>query len=261
MTWSTIAPQIRLSPSSRRRRLDQWNARPVDVVAEPAQQGRQDGERAEDRDSDDENRRDPERGENLVAGEEHARHCRHDRQAGDEHRAARCGGGCFDCGPLATSCCTLLPLAPQVEQRVVDADREPDQENDRGGLLSHGQEVAGERDETEGGDDSGQAEQQRNARGHERAERDHQDQQGDRQGELSGLLEVVRVRRLDSVDRAGVAELADEELGMNGLSHVDSVEYGADLVHCVVCVSSDLELDERRVRARCDLARVARVQR
>ena len=73
---------------------DQRDAQPVDLVAEPREQGGKDGQRAEYGDGDDEDRREPEGGEGRVAGQEHAGH-RHDHgQAGDEHRpAGGCGGG------------------------------------------------------------------------------------------------------------------------------------------------------------------------
>ena len=72
---------------------DERDAQPVDPVAEPREHGRQDRQRAEHGDGDHEDRRDAERGEGRVAGQEHAGH-RHDhRQPGDEHRATRGGGG------------------------------------------------------------------------------------------------------------------------------------------------------------------------
>ena len=53
----------------------------VDAVAEPREQRRQDGERPEHGDRDDHHRRDAERGERLVAGDEHAAHRDHHGQA------------------------------------------------------------------------------------------------------------------------------------------------------------------------------------
>ena len=80
---------------------EERDAQPVDLVAEPREQGGQHGQRAEHRDGDDEDRRDAERGEGRVAGQEHAGHRHHHRQAGDEHRAAGGGGGGLERRPLA----------------------------------------------------------------------------------------------------------------------------------------------------------------
>ena len=120
------------------------------------------------------------------------------------------------------------------------------------------QQVAGQRDQPEGREDGGQREQQRNARGHERAEGEHEDDQRDRDREQTGLPEVVAVRRLDRLDRARVAELADEEARMGTLRVGDAVEDGVDLVDRLGRVAADLELDERRVPVLRDLAGVAR---
>ena len=95
----------------------------------------------------------------------------------------------------------LLPLALQVEHRVVDADREPDQEHHRGGLHRDRQHGAGQRDQPERREDGGQREQQRNACRHESAEREHENDERDRKREHSGLAEVVDVRRLDALLR------------------------------------------------------------
>ena len=54
--------------------------------------------------------------------------------------------------------------------------------------------------------------------------------------------------------RAGVAELADEELRVSLLSLGDAVEDGLDLVDRLVLVAADLEVDERRVTVLRDLA-------
>ena len=67
-------------------------------------------------------------------------------KAGDEHRVAG-GGGCgLDRRPLAPAGGALLALPLQVEHRVVDADREPDQEHDRGRFGRYRQQLAGQRD-------------------------------------------------------------------------------------------------------------------
>ena len=67
---------------------------------------------------------------------------------------------------------TLLPFALQVEHRVVDADGEADEQDERGRLVGDREQVTGKCEQAERREDGGQPEQQRDARGDERAERD-----------------------------------------------------------------------------------------
>ncbi len=103
---------------------------PVDAVAELREQCGENGQRADHRERDDDHRRVPEGGEGGVAGQEQAGHRHHHRQAGDEHRAAGGGGGGLERGALAPPGSPFLSFAPEVEHRVVDTDREPDQQHD-----------------------------------------------------------------------------------------------------------------------------------
>ena len=98
----------------------------LDAVAERREHRRHDGDRAEHRDRDDDDRADAERGEDAVAGEQHAGHRDHHRQAGDDHGAARGRRGDRDRLARAAAASALLALAAQVEQRVVDSDGEAD---------------------------------------------------------------------------------------------------------------------------------------
>ena len=91
------------------------------------------GQRPEHRDRDHQDRARRHRGERLVAGQVHPGHRGHHGQAGDhEHRAARGRRRGLQRGLLAASGSSLLPLAAHVEQRVVDADRHPDQQHHLG---------------------------------------------------------------------------------------------------------------------------------
>jgi hypothetical protein len=155
----------------------------------------------------------------------------------------------------------LLAFPLQVEHRVVDPDGEPDQEHERAGLLGHRQDVARDRDQPERREDGGQGQQQRNARGDERPEGDHEDEQRDREREEPGLLQVLGERRVDGVDHARVAELANEELRVGLLHFFDPVDDRGDLVHRLVLVPADLELDEGRMPVLRNLARVLGLER
>ena len=216
-TRSTIAPQIRPSPSSRRRRpTNGTRARSTLSPSRESSSGKH-GQRPEHRDGDDEDRGQRERREGRVAGEEHARHRHHHGQAGDEHRAAGGRGRDLERRPLAAPRGAFLALALQVEQRVVDADGEPDQEHHRRGLHRDRQQDARERDEPERREHRGQREQERNAGRDERAEGEHEDDQRDRKRERAGLAEVLVVGVHDPLLCARVAELADREARMGTL--------------------------------------------
>ena len=71
---------------------------------------------------------------------------------------------------------TLGTLTPDVEQRVVDADRKTDQDHDRGRRGAVGGDVRDQAERAEGRPDRRQPEQQRHRRGDQRAEREHEDQ-------------------------------------------------------------------------------------
>ncbi len=67
---------------------------------------------------------------------------------------------------------TLFALPLQVEHRVVDSDREPDQEDDRADGVGHRQNLADERDEAKRAEHRRQPQQERDAGRDERPERD-----------------------------------------------------------------------------------------
>ena len=69
-------------------------------------------------------------------------HRDHHGEPGDEHGAARGRGGDRQRGLVGVAGPPLLPLAAQVEQRVVDADREADQQDHRRDLLVDGEQLA-----------------------------------------------------------------------------------------------------------------------
>jgi hypothetical protein len=92
-------------------------------------------------------------------------------------------------------------------------------------------------------------------------ERDHEDDECDREREQTRLPQVVLVLGHDRVDGARVAELADEDASMGTLHVVDGCEHRVDLVGGLVGITADLELDESRMPVRCDLAGVRGIER
>ena len=98
----------------------------------------------------------------------------------------------------------LLALAADVEQRVVDADGEADEDDERAGGVADRGDLRDEAERADRGGDRRDAEQQRHGCGDERAEGDAQDHERDRQRDHLRALQVLLddvVERL--VDRAG----------------------------------------------------------
>ena len=80
----------------------------------------------------------------------------------------------------------LVAGAAEHEERVVDADRHADDQQDALEVLGLREDVARDAGQAEGRDDRGQREDQRDAGGDERAEDDDQDQQREREREHLG---------------------------------------------------------------------------
>ena len=78
-------------------------------------------------------------------------------------------------GPLASPGSPLVTLAAEVEERVVDTDREPDQQDHLVDGSVHRHELAGQRDEPERREHGRQPDQDRNDRRYGRAEHEQQD--------------------------------------------------------------------------------------
>ena len=241
--------------------MDEGHARPVDLVAQPAEQRGEDGERAEHRDRDDHDRRHRERAEGRVAGQEHACHRDDHGQARDEHGPSGGRGGGFERGALAAPCGSFLPLALQVEERVVHADREPDQHDDRAHVLVDRPDLARQREQPHRRDHGRQREEQRDACSDERAEREHEHDERHGKGEQAGALQVVADRRRDLLVGRRLAEAADEQVRVRGLRLVDGRDDRSDLAPRVVLVAADVEAHDRRAAVGGDLLAVVRVER
>ncbi len=163
----------------------------VDPVAEHREQCGQHGERAEHGGDDDHDggvRHGLELGD---AGEEHAGHGDHHGDAGDQQGPAAGGGGDPQRGVEVASGGPLLAFAAQVEEAVVDADGEADQQHHRAGAVAGVQDPAAEGDESAGRDEGGDREQDGQDGGDQRAEGDQQDAEGEGDGRPLGAGEVV----------------------------------------------------------------------
>ena len=197
-----------------------------------------------------------ERHERRLAGEEHPGHRDHDREAGDEHCPARGRSGGLESSALAPSGLALVSFTTQVEERVVDADCEPDQQDDLLNLSVHRDELAHDRDEPHGREDRRQPDQDRHERGHERPEHEQQDE--DRQWKRDHAC----------LGDPAVDQLLERLLGRDTcLAHVEArvrlLHAGCgggdrvDVFRRLVVVPARLERDQDRVPVGRDLALVA----
>ena len=163
----------------------------VDAVAELRQHGGQHRQRAEHGDADDEDRADRHRAALGLAEEEDACQRGHDGQARDQDGVAAGGGGCLEGRELAGAARPLLALALEVEERVVDGHGHADQhDQDLRGLAGR-HELTRDGGQAERGEHRGQPEQHRDAGCEQRAKGQQQDEQGDRDRQELGLLEVL----------------------------------------------------------------------
>ena len=208
----------------------QGHASLLDPVAEPRQHRGEDRQRGEHGDRDHEDRAPRERDERLVAADEHAGHRDDHGHPGDQHGPPRGGGGRLERRSLAPPGGTLLALTAEVEERVVHAHGQPDQQDDGGEVAVGRDELARDRHHAQGGHHGREADQQRQARRHQCPERDDEDDQRDRDGQHPGLREVVLDDPVDGLVGAGAAELLDRQIRVIGLNRRDRGEGGSNSV-------------------------------
>ena len=240
--------------------VEERNLPLLDLVAEPGEHCREHRQRADHGDADDHHRADRKRHERRLAGEEHPGHGDHDREAGDEHCPARGRGGGFESSALAPTGLALVPFPAKVEERVVDADGQPDQQDDLLNLPVHRHELAHDRDEPHGREDRGQTDQDRDERRDERAEHEQQDEDRQRQRDHPGLGDPAidqLVERLLGRD----ACLAHVEGGVRLLHPGGGGGDRVDVFRRLVVVPARLEGDQDGVPVGRDLALVAGGQR
>ena len=179
--------------------------------------------------------------------EVHARHGDHHRQARDEHRPPRGRRGSRQRRLFAAPRFALLALAAQVEHRVVDADRQADQQDHLVDRAVNGREVAGHSDQADRREDGRQREQKRNAGRDQRAECDQQDHERDRQRGYERPVEILADRIVQLLVDARIADLLDRETGIGSLCGGGGLQCRADPVRGLVLVAGDLEPKQRRM--------------
>jgi hypothetical protein len=197
---------------------DERHAALVDAGAELRHHRREHRQRADHRDGDDEDRPGRERGERRRAGQVHAGHGDHDGQARHEDGVPRRRGGGLQRGVRVLAGGALLTGAAQVEERVVDAHGQADEQDDVVDRLLYRRELAERADEPHRGHDGGDREEQGEAGGDQRPERDQQDDQRDGSDRLPAFARSSLKISLKLLVRARVAELLDDELGVRLLS-------------------------------------------
>ena len=234
----------------------------VDPVSELREQRRKNCQRADHRAEDDDHRAEPDRREDRRACEQHPGHRDHHRRTRDEHRLAGGRSGPVKCVAVRAACRPLLALTFDVEERVVHSDSHPDQQDHGTRRRRCVCDVADETRDTERSEYGRQREQHGDPGGDERAEGEQQDQEGQGHRQALGLREILADRLVESVVRARIAELRDEEAGMCPLDGGDCVQHGLNAPVGCVGVARQLELHEHRVpilrtHGRLDLLDVA----
>jgi hypothetical protein len=108
----------------------------------------------------------------------------------------------------------FLARADHVEERVVDSDGHPDQEDDRLHAVVQRERLADEAEQAERRRDRGQREQDRHEGRDDGAEGEEEDDERDRDREQLRPVQVVRHDPIAGVARRDVARFLDRHLGM-----------------------------------------------
>ena len=223
----------------------------LDPVSETVQEGGEHGQRPDHRREDDDHRSQADRAEERVARHEHAGHRDEHRGSGDEHGLPGRPRRLEQRLVRRTALPTLLALAPEVEQRVVDPDRHPDHQDDRAqGLLLRRDDVARQRVHAGGDEHGGEGEQDGKTRGDEGAEGDDEDRDRQRKRRQLGARQVLLEALRQLMVGGGLPELLDDEARIAGLDIVDRRQDRPDLPLGILRVALHLELDEHGVLVR-----------
>ena len=248
--WSAVASA--LEPLAEPR-----DSAPLDVVAEQRQRGGEDRQRTEDRDGDDEDGRLGHADERALAGEEHRGHGDDDGEARHEHRAAGRGRRRVDRISRRAAGGALLTRAAEIEQRVVDAHREADEQQHRAGRSVGVECVACDREQAGTRHHGREREHQRQEGGHDGTEDDQEDREGERDGDALGTREVLADCVVERLAGRRRAELLDSQIRVGARDARDLVEHGLDALVRRLGLALQVEQDQRGPAVPAELAAVA----
>ena len=139
---------------------------------------------------------------------------------------------------------SLLALAADVEQRVVDPDGQADEDDYRCSGAALRGEVRDQAERAERAGHRGQAQQERDDRGHEGAEGDDEDEQRDRQRHELGLMEVVVEDVIDGAAAGSVAGLLQLGARMSGGHGASRPLERDDVIRSLVGIAAQRDLHE-----------------
>src|SRR5690349_4581536 len=184
--------------------------------ADERQQGGQQGDGGGDGQDDGERGRYGDAAEAVQPEDQHAQQAYADGGAREDDRPS--GGGDGVGGGLGDGEAALqpAPVPGHDEQRVVDADAEPDQRAEHGGEVGDGHDVPEEPDPGVGGADADQGGGYGEQRGGERAEGEEQDDGGDQHADDLGGVSAGGLAELDGA----AAQLDLESVGPSGLGRL-----------------------------------------
>ena len=254
--------EVRPSPVVARTAAEERNPAPVDVVAQPGQHRREHRQGPDHRRQDHDHRPEPDRGEQRVPRDEHPRHRDQHRRTRDQDRLPRSTCSHEQGLMRGTTLAALLPLPPQIEERVVDPDRHPDHQDDRAQRLRIGrQHVADETVQPGRGQHRGEGQDHGETGGDERAERNDQDRDRQRQRDQLDPAHVALEPLTDLVVRRGLPELLHDHARVGRLDSRDRRQDRRDLVLRLVGRALHVELNEHRAAITRDQAGVRMLDR
>ncbi len=187
----------------------------VHPVAEDRQRRRQERQAPDDRHEDDRDRPDGHRREQRHAEGDQTGQRDHHRQPGEEDGPT--GGAARDLDrlrPVAAGA-PFDSEAGDHEQRVVDRDGEPDEDDElRRVRADRPDDLAVDAEDPECGHERGDRQDERHHRRHDRPEREQQDDERQRDRQRQGRVEAVADERVDVVVDERAADGVDGKRGM-----------------------------------------------
>ncbi len=188
------------------------HAQPVHAVADQPEQGGQEGQGGDDGDDPDADRAHGEALHHVRGHQQHPAQRDHEHRPAEEDGAARGRAGYPDRVGLRPSAGTLLPVARDDEQRVVDPESEPHPRQHVHDEHGEAEGVCDERAQPQGHDDGDEGHQEWNEPGDDGAEDENEDDERRGQADLQlAGLEVVLGERVEVVVERAAAGHDDAE--------------------------------------------------